>query len=233
MGSNVPDKLMDSLPKAFLVVIIFSGLVICVGSPFWLLIRNWLPQLMNSQSLENTISAIAILLVCSLVAGIGGFLFETPLLGDNGFYHWLRNKLVSKEKREVTPQGDETKYLWLVSFHNWLYSNGCPQFLDDMHLKNAIINALIVGFSVSLGLNIVALPYFFLVSYPYDWSVTAIPINALCLVSLLYYNTVYWKPEKQAKLKPLAEEFQKFIEEKEKERKRKGATQSFLGYEIV
>ena len=232
MASNVPDKLMETLPKSFLIVIILSGLILCLSSPVWLVIKNWLSGLAPQQSLTDTISGFAILLGFSLVAGIAALILETPLVGDDGFYHNV-NILIKGGKPQGNPhQKGDTKFLWQITFYSWLHEQGCPKYLEDLNLKNAIVNSLILGFTLSFFLNLITLPLLLAAQSYVNWGIVATYITLVTSLSLLYYNKKYWQPEKKAVLAPISEEFKKYLDNKESQTiKNKPST--VLGYDMA
>ena len=226
LTASVPDKFLDILPKSFLILVILGGFVIASTSPILLIIEKWLP---NPLSINETISSIAIILSSSIVAGIPVILLETPIVGDKGLYSIMGKKIhksdASRKELEKDPTKPNFGFMMKVGFYGWLNQNGCMKFLDQLNLHNSIVNALIVGFTVSSILNLIGVPILVIFNPIMNW-VTLNPVmeviitvlTVIVLVVLVEYNRRWWKPERDRLLSEIGEEYQKYIEEGSKKK---------------
>jgi hypothetical protein len=235
LTASIPDKFLDSLPKSFLILVILGGFVIAFTSPIWLLIEQWLP---TSHSLDETLSSIAIILSSSLIAGIPVILLETPIVGNNGLYSRIGNRIRKNHNTTETtnPTKDETgknnptkpdfSFMVKVDFYGWLNKNGCIKFLDQVNLQNTIVNALIVGFTISSILNIIGIlflvifnPIMNLVSFNLNREIIIAALALSALVALVIYNRKWWNFERKETLTKIGEEYIEELKRKKIEAK--------------
>jgi hypothetical protein len=214
LTNSFTDKILDTFPSGFVILMITAGIILSLTSPIWFIIQKLLPSIFQIQPLTDTVATYGLLLAFSFIIGIPALLLEASIIGDKGLNHKIKTlprtikNYIFKPSENANQEEKEPTFL-TIPFSKWLVENNLHWKVLNLSVKNTLINGLVLGFQISVIMNfflwlakdnssplsalLTNLPY---ISNIHGWwGSDATLATIVVFVCLLLYNHFLWRPE--------------------------------------
>jgi hypothetical protein len=202
--SDIPSKALDIFPPAVILLMLISGTVFVLLSPFRFILSESIRNPFSNANPTDILASFAVIAICSFATGIILFIIDQHILGEHGLNHHV-GLFLRREKEQ--PKPERRDYIEDMRFYRWLTQEGFAGFYDQFVRVDYIIRGFLLGFQITFILN-----FFSLLFSPIFYPSLFIRLLILFAISQFFwffylYEKKIWKIERNKWIAPLREEY--------------------------